>query len=99
MAHKVVAAAVVTADGTRPRCHADAHPDLLWALRGGAEATPWSPTWSWGWTGYRNCSAASRMAGERGWRACRPSCPPLAGAASGRQPPRTAAMRGCEELG
>jgi Phage integrase family len=73
MAHKVVAAAVVTADGTRLRCHANAHPDLLWALRGGAVATPWSPTWSWGWTGYRNCSAASRMAGERGWRACRPS--------------------------
>jgi len=35
MAHKVVAADVVTADGTRLRCHADAHPDLLWALRGG----------------------------------------------------------------
>jgi hypothetical protein len=35
MAHKVVAADVVTADGTRLRCDADAHPDLLWALRGG----------------------------------------------------------------
>ena len=35
MAHKMVAADVVTADGTRLRCDADAHPDLLWALRGG----------------------------------------------------------------
>jgi hypothetical protein len=35
MAHQVVAADVVTADGTRLRCDADAHPDLLWALRGG----------------------------------------------------------------
>ena len=35
MAHNVVAADVVTADGTRLRCDADAHPDLLWALRGG----------------------------------------------------------------
>jgi hypothetical protein len=35
MAHKVVAADVVTADGTRLRCDADAHQDLLWALRGG----------------------------------------------------------------
>jgi FAD/FMN-containing dehydrogenase len=35
MAHKVTAADVVTADGTRLRCDADAHPDLLWALRGG----------------------------------------------------------------
>ena len=35
MAHKVIAAEVVTADGTRLRCDADAHPDLLWALRGG----------------------------------------------------------------
>jgi hypothetical protein len=35
MAHKVAAADVVTADGTRLRCDADAHPDLLWALRGG----------------------------------------------------------------
>jgi FAD/FMN-containing dehydrogenase len=36
MAHKVVAADVVTADGTRLRCDADTHPDLLWALRGGS---------------------------------------------------------------
>jgi FAD/FMN-containing dehydrogenase len=35
MAHKVTAADVVTADGTRLRCDANAHPDLLWALRGG----------------------------------------------------------------
>ena len=35
MAHTVVAADVVTADGTRLRCDADNHPDLLWALRGG----------------------------------------------------------------
>jgi FAD/FMN-containing dehydrogenase len=35
MAHKMVAADVITADGTRLRCDADAHPDLLWALRGG----------------------------------------------------------------
>ncbi len=35
MAHKMVAADVVTADGTRLRGDADAHPDLLWALRGG----------------------------------------------------------------
>ena len=35
MAHKMVAANVVTADGTRLCCDADAHPDLLWALRGG----------------------------------------------------------------
>jgi hypothetical protein len=35
MAHKVVAADVVTADGTRLRCDAHAYPDLLWALRGG----------------------------------------------------------------
>jgi hypothetical protein len=35
MAHKVIAADVVTADGTRLRCDADTHPDLLWALRGG----------------------------------------------------------------
>ena len=35
MADKVVAADVVTADGTRLRCDAGAHPDLLWALRGG----------------------------------------------------------------
>jgi FAD/FMN-containing dehydrogenase len=35
MADKVVAADVVTADGTRLRCDADAYPDLLWALRGG----------------------------------------------------------------
>lgn len=35
MANKVVAADVVTADGTPLRCDADAHPDLLWALRGG----------------------------------------------------------------
>jgi FAD/FMN-containing dehydrogenase len=35
MAHKVAAADAVTADGTRLRCDADAHPDLLWALRGG----------------------------------------------------------------
>jgi FAD/FMN-containing dehydrogenase len=35
MANQVVAAEVVTADGTRLRCDADAHPDLLWALRGG----------------------------------------------------------------
>jgi hypothetical protein len=35
MAHKVAAADVVTADGTRLRCDADAYPDLLWALRGG----------------------------------------------------------------
>jgi hypothetical protein len=35
MAHKVVAADVVTADGTRLRCDANAHQDLLWALRGG----------------------------------------------------------------
>ena len=35
MAHKVVAAEVVTADGTRLRCDASNHPDLLWALRGG----------------------------------------------------------------
>jgi hypothetical protein len=35
MAHKVAAADVVTADGTRLRCDAGAHPDLLWALRGG----------------------------------------------------------------
>ena len=36
MANQVVAADVVTADGTRLRCDADAHPDLLWALRGGS---------------------------------------------------------------
>ena len=36
MAHHVVAAEVVTADGTRLRCDAGAYPDLLWALRGGA---------------------------------------------------------------
>jgi FAD/FMN-containing dehydrogenase len=35
MASKVTAADVVTADGTWLRCDADAHPDLLWALRGG----------------------------------------------------------------
>jgi hypothetical protein len=35
MANQVVAADVVTADGTRLRCDAGAHPDLLWALRGG----------------------------------------------------------------
>jgi hypothetical protein len=35
MADKVAAADVVTADGTRLRCEAEAHPDLLWALRGG----------------------------------------------------------------
>ena len=35
MAAKVVAADVVTADGTPLRCDADAHQDLLWALRGG----------------------------------------------------------------
>jgi FAD/FMN-containing dehydrogenase len=35
MAHKMTAADVVTAGGTRLRCDADAHPDLLWALRGG----------------------------------------------------------------
>jgi FAD/FMN-containing dehydrogenase len=35
MAHHVVAADVVTADGTRLHCDADANPDLLWALRGG----------------------------------------------------------------
>ena len=35
MAGKVVAADVVTADGGPLRCDADAHPDLLWALRGG----------------------------------------------------------------
>ena len=35
MAAKVVAADVVTADGTRLRCDTDAHADLLWALRGG----------------------------------------------------------------
>ena len=35
MANQVVAADVVTADGTRLWCYADAHPDLLWALRGG----------------------------------------------------------------
>jgi len=34
-AHKVVAADVVTADGTRLRCDTEAHQDLLWALRGG----------------------------------------------------------------
>jgi hypothetical protein len=34
-ANKVVAADLVTADGTPLRCDADAHPDLLWALRGG----------------------------------------------------------------
>jgi len=35
MANQVVAADVVTADGTRLWCGADTHPDLLWALRGG----------------------------------------------------------------
>ena len=35
MAHKVAAADVVTADGTRLRCDAATHLDLLWALRGG----------------------------------------------------------------
>ena len=35
MAHRVVAADVVTADGTRLRCDAGDHQDLLWALRGG----------------------------------------------------------------
>jgi FAD/FMN-containing dehydrogenase len=35
MANQVIAAEVVTADGTRLRCDANAHPDLLWALRGG----------------------------------------------------------------
>jgi FAD/FMN-containing dehydrogenase len=35
MAHKVTAADVVTADGTRLRCDAGTHLDLLWALRGG----------------------------------------------------------------
>lgn len=34
-ANQVIAADVVTADGARLRCTADAHPDLLWALRGG----------------------------------------------------------------
>lgn len=35
MAGKVAAADVVTADGRPLRCDAEAHPDLLWALRGG----------------------------------------------------------------
>jgi FAD/FMN-containing dehydrogenase len=35
MADKAVAADVVTADGTQPRCDANAHEDLLRALRGG----------------------------------------------------------------
>jgi FAD/FMN-containing dehydrogenase len=35
MAGKVAGAGVVTADGSPLRCDADAHPDLLWALRGG----------------------------------------------------------------
>ncbi len=35
MAHQVLAADVVTADGIRLRCDATSHPDLLWALRGG----------------------------------------------------------------
>lgn len=34
-AHQVMAADVVTADGTRLVCDAANHPDLLWALRGG----------------------------------------------------------------
>jgi hypothetical protein len=34
-AHQVLAADLVTADGTRLRCDATTHPDLLWALRGG----------------------------------------------------------------
>ena len=34
MAGKVGAADVVTGDGGPLRCDADAHPDLLWALRG-----------------------------------------------------------------
>jgi hypothetical protein len=35
MAHHIVAAEVVTADGTPLRVTAASHPDLLWALRGG----------------------------------------------------------------
>lgn len=35
LAHQILAADVVTADGSRLRCDTAAHPDLLWALRGG----------------------------------------------------------------
>ena len=39
----LVSAEVVLSDGGRARASADEHPDLYWALRGGAAISAWSP--------------------------------------------------------